>query len=174
MHIKTTTPGPPLDNTKDELRTELGYIFEAEMLSLSVGRFDDIINHLVGMFDYQRHQVLDNTKNEYLQTSVKNMVRETSAPHTNDELREKLIPILMEFGSKFDPIERKDKVNIITDAAIDTILAAVPHSNQALIDKALQALPEKRGNHSEGYPTQWYRGYNAALDQCRKVLEGMR
>lgn len=52
-----------------------------------------------------------------------------------DELRQKLIPILMKFGGIFNPIERPNEVNGLTNTAIDTILALLSTEQQALLER---------------------------------------
>lgn len=69
---------------------------------------------------------------------------------TYEELHDSLIPILMVFASKFDPIELPNQINGITDEAIDEIVLlfatlcteVMKISLQEIIDAGLFSNPE--------------------------------
>lgn len=111
------------------------------------------------------------TPNPIKGNSRTNKQQRSDMPRINkkDELREAIVQHLAQWFRGLD-IETHQ-----IDNSADQILALLAHSNQALIDKLLEALPEKKP--TEQYETvtgAFNAGFNAALDQCRKVIEGLK
>lgn len=110
--------------------------------------------------------------------------------NTNDELREAIRKTLfntivdaLEIGQRLDYIglsynQKADLIEKLQDMQEPEILAAVAHSNQALINKVLEALPSPRPTIAVGkvaiYNSAFPEGYNFALRECRKVIEDIR